>query len=291
MADKLKFFITDVFGTEKYSGNQLAIFTNCEGLTKEEMQNIAREINFSETTFIMSDKPVNGGYDVRIFTPKSEIDFAGHPTLGTAYIINKQFLNSNAERFILNLRAGQIPVEFRDDLLWMRQNKPVFGKKYDAEFIAKVLSIDSAGINTDYPIEEVSTGLPFTIVPIKERSVLDSIKVDSKYYNEFIQIAMAKGIVCFAPEGYESEQNISSRVFVEYLGIPEDPATGSGQGCLAGYLIKNNYFNSDSINIKIGQGYKINRPSVLLVKAHANKENIIIEVGGKVFPMANGFWE
>jgi trans-2,3-dihydro-3-hydroxyanthranilate isomerase len=287
----MKFYIVDVFGKGKYTGNQLAVFIAREALETGEMQKIAREINFSETTFITSKEKINGGYNVRIFTPKAEVDFAGHPTLGTAYIIKNQIIKEDVKLVPLNLKVGQIPVVPENDELWMTQVEPKFGKCFNADLMAKVLSIDKEQIDTAFPIQEVSTGLPFTIVPVKTLEALNKAKVDAKYYNEFCGIAEAKGILVFSHEAHEKEHDFSSRVFVDYLGIPEDPATGSGQGCFAGYLIKNNYFKQNSIDVKTGQGYAMGRPSVLLLKAKEVNGKIEIKVGGKVFSVAEGEWE
>src|SRR5262245_18947235 len=124
----MDFYITDVFGQEKYSGNQLATFLHCRDLSTQEMQQIAREINYSETTFVVSDRPRDGGYDVRIFTPATEIDFAGHPTLGTAFVIQRYLVGQAIEHVVLNLRVGpvsvRLPVTSDESLLWMRQAEP-----------------------------------------------------------------------------------------------------------------------------------------------------------------------
>ena len=129
------FYIVDVFAEEKYSGNQLAVFRFAQELSEKEMQKIAQEMNFSETTFVLSEEKHDGGYDVRIFTPKTEVPFAGHPTLGTAYILQKEIVKTNVKEIVLNLKAGQIPVVFGNDkdysnALWMRQLDPVFDERY-----------------------------------------------------------------------------------------------------------------------------------------------------------------
>src|SRR4030042_2345154 len=125
------FSIVDVFAEEKYAGNQLAVVRNAQGLSSEQMQKIAREMNFSETTFVLSDAPRDDGYDVRIFTPAAEVPFAGHPTLGTAWVIRQEIVHSPVEQVKLNLQVGQIPVTFgqaaEPDVLWMKQNPPTFG--------------------------------------------------------------------------------------------------------------------------------------------------------------------
>ena len=127
----LMFYLVDVFGQEKYAGNQLAVFMNAGGLSTAEMQKIANEMHFSETTFILSSEKRNGGYDVRIFTPNSEIPFAGHPTLGTAYVIKHFMEDDKEDKVVLNLKVGQIPVSFKKDgdqeMLWMKQVPPIFG--------------------------------------------------------------------------------------------------------------------------------------------------------------------
>ena len=181
---KPRFFITDVFTTRKYGGNPLATFVDCESLPDLEMQQIAKEVNFSETTFITSRQPRNGGYDVRIFTPKSEVEFAGHPTLGTAHVIRNQVMQTRANELVLNLPIGPVPVTFADakasaTVVWMKQFAPKFGKQFDATVLARVLGIEPAAIDMDFPIEEISTGFPHIVVPLRKRRLNRSI-IDSR---------------------------------------------------------------------------------------------------------------
>ncbi len=139
----LTFYIVDVFTEVKYAGNQLAVFRGGAALSESEMQRIAREMNFSETTFIISETERAGGYDVRIFTPNEEVPFAGHPTLGTAHIIRSEILGGQADRVTLNVKAGQIPVTFNSDPAgnsWMKQLSPVFGQQLDLTQVASVLN-------------------------------------------------------------------------------------------------------------------------------------------------------
>ena len=283
------FYILDVFAEKKYAGNQLAVFRRAGGLSSEEMQQIAREINFSETTFILSDEQVNGGFDVRIFTPNEEVPFAGHPTIGTAHVIRSEILQGNAESVNLNLKVGQIPVTFSaDGYSWMRQIEPLFGQQYKPEILADILGLSVTDIDERFPIEEVSTGLPFFIVPLKNIAALKKAKVNKEKCFEFTKDTMAKGILIFCPEVHESQNNISVRVFVDYYGIPEDPATGSGNGCLAGYLAKHHYFGRENVDVRSEQGYEIGRPSLLLLKAEQRGKNINIFVGGKSMIVAQG---
>ena len=165
---KLTFYIVDVFAEKNYAGNQLAVFRHAEAVSTDEMQQIAREMNFSETTFILSGEQPNGGCDVRIFTPKEEVPFAGHPNLGTAHIIQNEILQGNAKKVCLNLKVGQIPVTFEQNgYCWMKQIEPTFGQQLNREIMAPILGLDVSEIDERYPIEEVSTGLPFFIVPLK----------------------------------------------------------------------------------------------------------------------------
>ncbi len=286
----MKYYITDVFAIGKYSGNQLATFIVDKKLDTETMQRIAQEVNYSETTFITSDKQKNKGYDVRIFTPKAEIDFAGHPTLGTAYIIN-EFIELKKRKLIkLNLKVGQISVEIRNYMYWMKQVQPEFSEAMDAKYMAKMLNLNYTDIDLEFPILGVTTGLPFTILPLKNKAALLKCKLDMTIYDEFIKSNWAKGVMVFCRGGYTSLQNFSVRVFVPWLGITEDPATGSAAGCLAAYLLKNNFYRTSFISISTGQGYEINRPSDLSIQASINKNVYTIEVGGDIEMIASGEW-
>jgi trans-2,3-dihydro-3-hydroxyanthranilate isomerase len=296
MSDKIKFYIADVFGKEKYSGNQLATFLDCGHLSGKEMQAMAREINFSESTFILSnEQQENGGYDVRIFTPGAEVDFAGHPTLGTAYIIQQHLSSQPVEKVVLNLKVGQIPVFFLQDetgesILWMKQVEPIFKENLEPSVLARVLDLEESDIDAQWPVQQVSTGLPQVIVPLKSSDALNRAAVQKGLFWELCEQWWAKSILIFCPGGYTEEQQLKVRVFVDYYNIPEDPATGSGNGCLAAYLVKNRYFGTSSIDIKTGQGYKIGRPSTLYLKASEENGSINVSVGGQVVPIAEGYW-
>lgn len=286
---KLSYYILDVFAESKFAGNQLAVFRRAAKISTEEMQNIAREINFSETTFILADEQTEAGFDVRIFTPKEEVPFAGHPTLGTAHIIHNEILQRKTDHLVLNLKIGQIPVSFSPDGYgWMKQVPPVFGQQHPAKTLAEVLNLEVAEIDQSFPIQEVSTGLPFFIVPLKNLAALKKARVEREKYFNLINNTIAKGILVFCPEAHQPQNQVSVRVFVDYYGVPEDPATGSGNGCLAGYLLKYRYFGTDTLNIRSEQGYEIGRPSLLLLRAEQNDGIINISVGGKSVIVAQG---
>jgi trans-2,3-dihydro-3-hydroxyanthranilate isomerase len=291
---KPTFHVVDVFAEEKYAGNQLAVVRNAKQLSTTEMQKIAKEMHFSETTFITSEETHQGGYDVRIFTPETELPFAGHPTLGTAYIILQEIIKKPVSKIILNLKVGQIPVTLtysrgQPEVLWMKQRQPTFGQTFSSGTISQALSLDPADVDSRFPIQEVSTGVPFIITPLKSLSAVKRAKINPQKYNQLIKNTEAKSILIFSPETYNKKNHLNVRVFADYYGVPEDPATGSANGCLAAYLVKNLYFKQNKINIRVEQGIEMGRPSLLLLKAEEDRKgNIDVNVGGKVIPVATG---
>jgi trans-2,3-dihydro-3-hydroxyanthranilate isomerase len=287
--EKRKFYILDVFTGQKYAGNQLAVFRNTSGILAGEMQQIAREINFSETTFIHSEEPNNGGYDVRIFTPREEVPFAGHPTLGTAFLIRSELLGGQAEKVTLNLKVGQIPVTFAGDGSGeMKQKEPIFGARHDRRILAEVLGLDIAEIDSHLPIQEVSTGLSFFIVPLGSLNALKKAKVDLEKYYHLIAHTQAKGILVFTREPREPGEDMAVRVFVDYFGVPEDPATGSANGCLAGYLAEHKVLGAGVVVATVGQGHEVGRPSRIHLRAKKHAGGIDVFVGGQAVIVARG---
>ncbi len=280
------FTIVDVFAEEKYAGNQLAVVRGAAGLPDETLQKITREMNYPETTFILSEEERDGGYDVRIFTPGGEIPFAGHPTLGTAYVIRDEILAEPAERVVLNLEAGKIPVTF-GDVLRMRQLPPTFGPTLDPARLARVLGLEADDLDDHHPVQEVSTGLPAIVIPLRSLDALGRCRVNWDLYRE--TAAAGKNLYAFCPEPHGGGPgDISARMFTDDLGIPEDPATGSAAGCLAGYLVEHRYFGTDSIEVRVEQGYEIHRPSLLYLRAEREGDEIRVSVGGKVQMVARG---
>ena len=283
------FYIVDVFAEEKYAGNQLAVVRGAGDLSDDELQKIALEMNYSETTFILGEEEGGeaGGYDVRIFTPGEEVPFAGHPTLGTAYVIRHEVLDRPADNVTLNLKAGRIPVTF-GEILRMQQLPPTFGATFDPALAARVLNLEEADLDERYPVQEVSTGLPAVIVPLKSIDALKRCRVDRERYLELVSGTEAKNLYVFCPEPHEGGNDLAARMFADYYGVPEDPATGSAAGCLAGYLVEHRYLGTDAIDVRVEQGYEIERPSLLYLQAGRDDDGIGVSVGGKVQMVARG---
>ena len=282
----LTFYIVDVFAEEKYAGNQLAVVRGGAGLPDETLQKLALEMNYSETTFVLSEEETGGGYDVRIFTPGDEIPFAGHPTLGTAYVIQYEMLAGPVESITLKLKAGEIPVTF-GEVLWMRQLPPTFGATLDSALIARTLSLEMADLDDRSPVQEVSTGLPAIVVPLKDLDALRRCKVDWERYTEVA--GPGKNLYVFCPESHDDGPgDLSARMFANDPGVPEDPATGSAAGCLAAYLLELGYLGTDSVDVRVEQGYEIGRPSLLYLQAARDEDQTTVHVGGKVQMVARG---
>jgi trans-2,3-dihydro-3-hydroxyanthranilate isomerase len=290
---ELDFNIVDVFAETKFGGNQLAVFKNTHSLNTDEMQQIAKEMNYSETTFIWSDEKRDEGYDVRIFTPQAELPFAGHPTLGTAYVIQNEFIKDQVKEIKLNLKIGQIPVTLsyknsQVDTLWMKQKSPSFGNKYGADIWAEILDLGNDDIEESYPICEVSTGVFCFIIPVKTLAGVKKASVNLKKFYKLIETTQAKTILVFTKETLHEKNDLHVRFFAHYLGVPEDPATGSANGCLAAYLVKYKYFGMKKNGVRVEQGYGLGRPSLLLLEAEEKAREISVRVGGKVFMVASG---
>ena len=289
----IPFLILDVFATGKYTGNQLAVCLEAGALTDLQMQQIAREINFSETTFVTNRELVNGGYNTRIFTPTTELPFAGHPTLGTAFAIQQEIVKNPVERVNLNYQVGQIPVDLNYlngevDILWMHQQPPKFYDAVEVELLAAVIGVNPTDIDAKYPIEPISTGLPFIVMPLKTLAAVSQAKLNLDLYAKSVAKLPAQAILIFCPETIDPNRQLHVRVFTECFGIPEDPATGSANGCLAAYLAKYQYFGSPNLDITVEQGIEMGRASLLYLRADYTPANCPVSIGGRVINIAKG---
>ena len=284
----MKFYIVDCFAQQKYQGNQLAVFLPDEELSTEEMQQIALEMHFSEVSFICSGKQENGGYRVRIFTPDTEVPFAGHPTLGTAYIIWKFLDKGQSDRVVLNLNAGQIPVAIEGDTLIMSQNPPVYGETVDKHILADILSVDADLIRDDFPIQWVSTGLAAYLIPMVNADAVKQCKVNHECFEQFFLEHDKCSLLMFS---VETRNELKVRVFMDDTGFLEDPATGSANGDLAGYLLRHDVLGGGKkLDYTVHQGAEARRPSVLKIHAEETDGKFTILVGGSAYVVAEGIW-
>jgi len=281
--------IVDVFARERYTGNQLAVVESGGKFADEEMQAVAREMDFSETTFVESrEEP----YRVRIFTPEAEVPFAGHPTLGTAHVIRERVADGRPGEVTLDLNVGEVPVEVRErdgrETLWMTQQPPAFGETLAHDRLAAVLGLSADRLDADWPIQVVSTGLPTVLVPLVDRGALTDIDLDRGAYDDLTGDREAKLVHAFCPEPRDPDNDLAVRMFAPAYGVPEDPATGSANGCLAAYLARHAYFGSGVVDARVEQGHEMGRPSLLYLAATDRGDDIRVEVGGRVVDVARG---
>ena len=292
----LEYVVVDVFAERPLEGNALAIFTDGRGLTTEQMQTIARETNLSETTFIIPREAAveqERGVQVRIFTTQEELLFAGHPTLGTAswlYWNHKAF--RDAKQITLDLRVGPIPVTFTPPAPGqqgifgtMQQNDAVFGATHDAGKIAEALGLSINDLDSALPIQTVSTGMTFCIVPLRSMEVASRLQIPHGKAQSYLNGSDAKFFYCItrAPAASSAEWHARMQF---YNG--EDPATGSASGCAISYLVRHGLVGS-SQPVVIEQGIEMRRPSRIHVQATRNGGVVTgVFVGGRTIPVATG---
>ena len=282
----------DVFSSEKLRGNPLAVFTDARGLADSDMSAIARETNLSETTFIFPrDAAVERerGVLVRIFTPREELPFAGHPTLGTAMALRASRL-ANASEIALELKAGKIPVTFHaesDGKIFgeMQQKDAEFGQKHTRDAVAPLLGLKPDDIAADLPILAVSTGSAFVIVPLKSLAAIRSLRMDHAAIREYLANAGPRNFYCVTRETENPKAKLHARL-VTVGG--EDPATGSAAGCTAAWMVKNGLAKSDEPAL-IEQGAEVHRPGQIFVRATQQGEAVVnVRVGGHAVEVIRG---
>jgi trans-2,3-dihydro-3-hydroxyanthranilate isomerase len=287
--------LVDVFSEKPLEGNALAVFTDARGLSTAEMQAIARETNLSETTFILPRDPEverERGVHVRIFTVQEELEFAGHPTLGTASWLR---LNhpafSGAESITLDLRVGPIPISFAAQqdgpgiYGTMRQNDPTFGEMHDPSAIAAALGLSLADLDPDLPIQTVSTGMAFCVVPLRSLEVSKRLAIPQPLAQAYLARSDAKFFYCITRASAASGADWHNRMQF-YNG--EDPATGSASGCGIAYLVHHGVASSGQ-PVVFEQGVEMLRPSRIYVQATLDNGPVTdVCVGGRTIPIATG---
>ena len=292
-----EYAVVDVFAERPLEGNPLAVFTDARGLSTDEMQALARETNLAETTFILpADDPaseVEHGVRVRIFTVAEELPFAGHPTLGTAaWLYWHHPTLRGAERIMLRENAGPITVRFDPSTAsagtvfgTMQQQDPVFGATHAPEEVARVLGMPLVDLDETRPIQTVSTGIPFCIVPVRSMEALGRLAIPQAAAQAYLARSDAKFFFCMTPDAAGSGADFRNRMQF-YNG--EDPATGSASGCAIAYLVRHGLVESGRPVI-FAQGVEMRRPSRIHVRATLSGGKVHdLFVGGSTTEVAFG---
>jgi trans-2,3-dihydro-3-hydroxyanthranilate isomerase len=280
----------DVFSSTPLEGNSLAVFSDACGLSDAEMQSIALEMNLSETTFILPREAVierERGVRVRIFTVQEELPFAGHPTLGTAFALRGQ---SGAKEVVLELNVGKVPVRFEaragePAFGEMTQIDPTFGTRHDREAVAHAAGLSMDDFDSSVPIETVSTGVAFTVTPLKSLAVMRKLRVDMQRSAEYLEKSGGKFFYFVTRETMDPAAGLHARMLF-YNG--EDPATGSAAGCAAAWMVAHGVTKSDQ-RVLIEQGIEMGRPSQMFVRAAQRDNRIVnVRVGGTAVEVIRG---
>ncbi|MGE0470062.1 MAG: PhzF family phenazine biosynthesis protein [Nitrospira sp.] len=299
----LKFYQADVFTGQPFGGNPVAVFPDAEGLTDDQLQRIAREMNLSETVFVFPPTDPAAAARLRIFTPTQEIPFAGHPVLGTFYVLahlKRISIQDGITRVMQECNIGLYPIEVHADQgsvvrVIMAQPKPEFldpiGAIDELYVIAAALGIPKHVIaDAKWPLQVVSTGLPVLIVPVRTLTAARSITPDASAIIKICERFGANGIMVFTTVTVESFASVHARMFAPKIGILEDPATGSAGGALGAYLVHNGVVEvGPTTEILIEQGYEIDRPSRILVQV-TSEDDVIqgVTVGGQCVMVVEG---
>jgi trans-2,3-dihydro-3-hydroxyanthranilate isomerase len=287
---RLPFVQLDVFSNRLFEGNPLAVFLDGRGLSDEEMQALAREMNLSETTFILPREAAvesARGVRVRIFTVQEELPFAGHPTLGTAF----QLRGSTGMREVaLDLNVGKVPVRFEEKpgqpvFGEMTQIDPKFGERHDREAVVRACGLVDGDIDPSLPIETVSTGVAYTVVPIRGLKIMSALHVDMRGSQEYLDRSEGKFFYFVCRETVDPAAKLHARMMF-YNG--EDPATGSAAGCAAAWMVAHEVARADE-RVLIEQGVEMKRPSRIFVRASRKDNRVVnVRVGGNVVEVLRG---
>ena len=299
----LKFYQADVFTSQPFGGNPVAVFPDADGLTDDELQQIAREMNLSETVFVFPPTDPAAVARLRIFTPTQEIPFAGHPVLGTFYVLaqlGRISIQEPVTPVVQECNIGLFSVELHAEQsrvvrVVMSQPKPEFldpiNAVDDVYLIGLALSLPKHVIaDTKWPLQVVSTGLPVLIVPVRTLTAVRSINPDASAIINVCERFGANGIMVFTTVTVESFASVHARMFAPKIGILEDPATGSAGGALGAYLVQNGVVEvGPTTDILIEQGYEIDRPSRILVQVESDDDVIQgVKVGGHCVMVVEG---
>ena len=294
----LDYFVVDAFTTEPLGGNPLAVVMNTCGLATERMQSIAREFNLSETTFV-ERRPAEiervEGVRVRIFTPREELPFAGHPTLGTAAVLKADAPEIvHGDTVTLALKVGSVPVRFEESKTGsaglfgeMTQRDPEFGAELDPEIVARLAGLAADDIDPALPPQVVSTGTAFAIVALRSQAALERLKVNQDEAVEWLKERGARWFYVLAPSVDEKLEGVEFRARMQFYG-GEDPATGSAVGCAIAYLVSRGAVAS-ATRVHVRQGVEMGRPSDLFLSARKEFGKVSdVRVAGSTVLVAKG---
>lgn len=299
----IKFYQADVFTAQPFGGNPVAVIPDAEGLNDDQLQQIAREMNLSETVFVFPPTDKAAVVRLRIFTPTQEIPFAGHPVLGTFFILADLGIipvKDSVTRVMQECNIGLFPVELHAEAgqverVVMTQPKPEFlGPVEETEDLYKVagaLGLSKHVIaDTKWPVEVVSTGLPVMIVPVRTLTAVRSIRPDASAIMDLCRRFGANGIMVFTTVTVEPSATVHTRMFAPSIGILEDPATGSASGALGAYLVQNGVVDvMPTTEIIAEQGYEIDRPSCVFIQVDSDDDIIqSVKVGGQCVRVIEG---
>jgi trans-2,3-dihydro-3-hydroxyanthranilate isomerase len=291
----------DVFTDHLFGGNQLAVVLDGRGLPADTMQAIAKEMNFSETTFILPPERTDTDVRMRIFTPGEELPSAGHPTVGSTFALARTgVIDRGREHFVFGLGIGPVPVSLKWDgedlsFVWMTQSLPTFGEPIsDPARAAAALSLSPAAVaGTGQPVQVVSCGVPFVYVPLTTRSAVDSAVVNRDALHVLFEAAKADvhGVFLFSTEVRGERATVYSRMFAPDIGVSEDPATGIASGPLGCYLVRHKIVAADKADAMLSlQGVKMGRPSHVHISIGVAKDGAIerVRVGGEAVLAGEG---
>lgn len=287
------FYIVDVFAERSYSGNQLAVVVASDTLSEETMQQVAAETSYSETTFVIPNPEKDGGYRVRIFTPAREIAFAGHPILGTAWVLRHHVWPEASGPVRLNLAVGQVPVTFEisaegAELVWFVAPPISLGATCDIELIAAALSLSPEDIDAKFPVQQISASTSAIIVPLCSLDALRRSKLDLDVFTALGNEGFSPLTYLFCRETHYPQNDLCARFFFEAHGVREDPATGNGAAFLGAYLLAHRFYPESDFSIRIEQGYEIRRPSLVMLRARMADGSREISIGGHVMLTVRG---
>ncbi len=299
-----RFIQVDVFTDQPFGGNPLAVFPEAEGLTNEEMQHLAAEMNFSETTFVLPPRALGADFRVRIFTPRKELPFAGHPVVGTHWVLahlGRVRLREPVTQVCFELAVGVLPADLhvragQVEQVVMTQDRPAYlAVLKDLTDLADGLGLPAEAITeTKLPVQVVSTGLPSMIVPVRslaEVQSLDAGRLNVAALGRACRVVGTDCVMVFTFETERPETAVHVRMFAPMLGVPEDPATGSANGALGAYLVHHRAVPVDGPTIRFlsEQGAEIGRPSLLTIEVDTfGGDAGVVRVGGQAVTMIEG---